>query len=432
MANSLGNYKDPYINAVTLKKFYSPVVKDNIFQALLARDGEACTEKYCEDTSVAMVSVLRVLPGNGQPRQIGEATNGGFFNGNSAELSETVAYGVKLLDVFDQMHDIPEVQQDMMSTDLAVQRAKIVGGQVARGVNACTLAAQIAKNFNAIYANDVNNLVNLPSSPTGQQVLNAIIEASAHLDDGDVENGVDTYPIEERAIFIKPAMYAKLMQAGAIIIGGSNYAQDILADGGVSHGDKSDNVTGYCGRILDMPVYKVSKPVWDLAAGYLGLAPTALDSIEAMVVSGTGTLRGLAFNNTIKQIDSPSGAGIRMQPLYRWGAECILASSVSIIADYGFSVSSGSYALVAPASRTLTVTFDANTGSGTQAAITKVYGDRVDLPTTTTFTKSSNHLKAWALDAAGTQLLPEDADTHVQYIPHNYGQKVYIIWEADA
>ena len=65
MPNSLGNYKDPYINAVTLKKYYSPVVKDNIFQALLARDGEACTEKYCEDTSVAMVSVLRVLPGNG-------------------------------------------------------------------------------------------------------------------------------------------------------------------------------------------------------------------------------------------------------------------------------------------------------------------------------------------------------------------------------
>ena len=424
MANSLGNYKDPYINAVTLKKFYSPVVKDNIFQALLARDGEACTEKYCEDTSVAMVSVLRVLPGNGQPRQIGEATNGGFFNGNSAELSETVAYGVKLLDVFDQMHDIPEVQQDMMSTDLAVQRAKIVGGQVARGVNACTIAAQIAKNFNALYANDVDNLVNLPSTPDGQDVLNAIIQASAHLDDGDVENGVDTYPIEERAIFVKPAMYAKLMQKGAIIIGGSNYAQDILKDGGVSHGDKSDNVTGYCGRILDMPVYKVSKPVWDLAAGYLGIDPAELDPIEAMVVSGTGTLRGLAFNNTIKQIDSPSGAGIRMQPLYRWGAECILASSVSIIADYGFSVASGSYALVAPASRSMTIAFNANTGTGTQASIVGVYGSNATLPANTFTPPSQKTFKGWGVSASATDVLDPDD------IVKNYGQTYYAIWES--
>lgn len=338
MPNSLGNYNEPYINSATLKRLYSSVVKDNIFQALLARDGEACTEKYCEDTSVAQVSVLRVLPGNGDPRHIGATVNGGFFNSNNAQLSETTAYGVDLLDAFDRMHDIPEVQQDMMSVDLAAQRAKIVGGQVARGVTACTLATQIAENFNALYGATVANLVKLPQTNVdGEAVLNAIITASSHLDDGDTANGVDTYPIEERAIFIRPSMYAKLMQKGAIIIGGSNYAQDILKDGGVSHGDKSDNVTGYCGRILDMPVYKVSKPIWDMVEAYLGLDAGDLDKIEGLVVSGTGTLRGLAFNATIKQIDCPDGPGIRMQPLYRWGAKCILPSSVSVIADYAFT-----------------------------------------------------------------------------------------------
>ena len=309
----------------------------------------------------------------------------------------------------------------MMSTDLAVQRAKIVGGQVPRGVNACTIAAQIAKNFNALYANDVDNLVNLPSTPDGQDVLNAIIQASAHLDDGDVENGVDTYPIEERAIFDKPAMYAKLMQKGAIIIGGSNYAQDILKDGGVSHGDKSDNVTGYCGRILDMPVYKVSQPVFDMAAGYLGVAPSDLNGIEALVVSGTGTLRGLAFNATIKQIDSPNGAGIRMQPVYRWGAECILASSVSIITDYGYTLPQSTLDVVAPASRQKTITFNANTGSGTQASITSVYGELKALPETTTIAApSQKYFKGWGLAADATTLVTE---------LKNYGQTVYAIWE---
>lgn len=355
MPKALGNYNEPFINNATLKRFYSPVVKENIFQALFMRDGEACTEKYCEDTSVAQVSVLRVLPGNGQPRAIGEAKNGGFFNSNSAEQSQTVAYGVDLLDVFDQMHDIPEVQQDMMSTDLAAQRAKIVGGQVARGVNACTIAAQLCKNFNDIADSTItSNIVELPAKPDGQDILNGILTASGHLDDGDSANGVDTYPIEERAIIVRPAMYTKLMQKGAILIGGSNYAQDILKDGGLSHGDKADNVTGFCGTILDMPVYKASKPVWDMVEAYLGLTAGALNGVEALVVSGTGTLRGLAFNNTIKQIDSPDGAGIRMQPLYRWGAKCILGTSVSVIVDNGFTnpaTAQAPLSVLAPASR---------------------------------------------------------------------------------
>lgn len=355
MANAFGNYNEPFINGSTLKRLYSKVVKDNIFQDIIARDGEACTEKYCEDTSVAQVTVLRVKPGNGDPRMIGGATNGGFFGGD-AEINETVAYGVNLLDVFDKMHDIPEVQQDMMSVDLISQRAKIVGGQVARGINGCTFAAQLAKNFNDIAAGTItSNLVTLPASPDGADYLNAIIEASAHLDDGDVDNGVDTYPIEERAIFVRPSLYAKLMQKGAIIIGGSNYAQDMLKDGGVSHGDKADNVTGFCGRILDMPVYKVAKPTMAMVEAYLGLDAGDLDDVEGFVVSGTGTLRGLAFNATIKQIDSPNGVGIRMQPLYRWGAECILGTSVSAIVKNGFTNPATALApltVVAPGSRT--------------------------------------------------------------------------------
>lgn len=352
MANAFGNYNEPFINGSTLKRLYSKVVKDNIFQDIITRDGEACTEKYCEDTSVAQVSVLRVLPGNGNPRAIGSETNGGFFNSEAATVNETVAYGVDLLDVFDKMHDIPEVQQDMMSVDLISQRAKIVAGQVARGVNGCTIAAQLAKNFNDIAAGTIaDNKVTLPATPTGEDALNAIIEASAHLDDGDIANGIDTYPIEERAIFVTPKYYAKLMQKGAIIIGGSNYAQDMLKDGGVSHGDKADNVTGFCGRILDMPVYKVAKPTMAMVEAYLGLDAGALDKVAGIVVSGTGTLRGLAFNATIKQIDCPVGAGIRMQPLYRWGAECILGTSVSVIAENGFTAPSGTLTVVAPGSR---------------------------------------------------------------------------------
>ena len=43
MAAKLGNYNEPFVNGATLKRLYSAVVKDNIFQDLFTRDGEAVT-----------------------------------------------------------------------------------------------------------------------------------------------------------------------------------------------------------------------------------------------------------------------------------------------------------------------------------------------------------------------------------------------------
>jgi hypothetical protein len=57
-----------------------------------------------------------------------------------------------------------------------------------------------------------------------------------------------------------------------------------------------------------------------------------------IVCSAVGTGRALAFNSAIKQIPSPSGQGIRLQPKYRMGAECWDALSVVPIVKAGFAV----------------------------------------------------------------------------------------------
>ena len=430
MANSFANYNEPYINGSTLKRLYSSVVKENIFQSMFTRDGEACTEKYCEDTSVAQVTVLRILPGTANPRSLGGTTNNGFFNSNEATFNETVAYPINLLDIIDHQTDIPEVQQDMMSTDLAAARAAILGGQVSRAVNAITIAAQLAKNFNDI-ANSVvsSNWITLPATPVAADYLSAIVDGSAKLDNGNADQGIDTYPITERSIYIRSSFKAKLYSTGALIIGGSNDAQRMLKDGGISVGDKSDNVTGFSGRVLDMPVYMAGGAVWSMVEAYLGLNPNALSGVQGLIVSAIGTGRGLAFNATIKQIDSPNGAGIRMQPLYRFGAECWDGLSVVPIVSNGFTspaTSSANVSVMAPDSRQTTLSFDANTGTGTVASITGNYGSDFTVPASTGLTPPTDKTFAsWNTVAAGTGTSYAAGDTIKVYA----ATKLYAIWE---
>ena len=80
-----------------------------------------------------------------------------------------------------------------------------------------------------------------------------------------------------------------------------------------------------------------------------------------MIKSAHGILFGLAAGSSIKTIDSPKGQGVRLQPLYRMGAACVMPKSVSLYVDTGFvnpydlkallTAASISFGYVAPASR---------------------------------------------------------------------------------
>ena len=80
--------------------------------------------------------------------------------------------------------------------------------------------------------------------------------------------------------------------------------------------------TGYVGELANMPVYCASGVIWSLVEKYLGLAAKTLDDLSAIVVSGIGTGRALAFNKSIKVIDAQEGQGLLLQPKYRFGVEC--------------------------------------------------------------------------------------------------------------
>lgn len=365
MASLFADIKTPYVNEVTLKRLLVPRVKQNIFQKIVVRPEEGVTEKFSSDTDAAELQVIRVKPNGKMARNIGSTVNGDYFNGENAATSTTEAYGIKILSVIDYNIDIPQNMQDMLNIDMVDAEMQNLSGKVAQNVNAVSAAAWLQKLLNHAHGGDESHIIKLDATPTGEEVKNAIIDANSLLDAGNESMGIDTYPRENRAIYLRNTLNATLKKGG-VIIGGSNYGQDILQKGGLDKDTRPDNVEGYLGELDGVPVYLFSDPVFNLAAKYLGFNNYMLSKVKGFVVSSIGTGRALAFNAAMKIIDAPSGQGRRMQPKYRFGAECWDAMSIVAICDSTFeNYSDGALTLEAPASRVADRTADFGKGEGT-------------------------------------------------------------------
>lgn len=348
MAGLFADIKTPFINQLTLKRILSPAVKENIFQGIMLKPGEAVSEKYSEDTDASEIQVLRQKPLDNDARELGSDTNGAWFNSQSAQTSATEAYGIQILQTIDRNIVIPTNAQDMINIDLLAGEVKNLAGLVNRNINAMTIAAMIAKNFNNVAGVDKKNAnasatqitavtSNWVTKTTNAKYVDLLIDACAHLDDGNPAEGIDAYPENERAIIIRPSLKAEVLKSMVGLYGGVG-VYDLLKNGGVDRNTTpAISTTGYVGEINNTPVYCASSVVWSLAEKYLGLTAGALNSLVALVVSGTGTGRALAFNSKIKTVDAQEGQGIKLQPKYRFGCECWDALSVVPIFSASFT-----------------------------------------------------------------------------------------------
>lgn len=338
MAAIFADIKTPYVDTLTTKRILSPAVKENIFQGIMLKPNEAVTEKYSEDTDASEIQVLRLKPTANDAREIGSDKNGEWFNNQSPSTSSTEAYGIQILQTIDRNIDIPTNAQDMVSVDLLSGETKNLAGLVNRNINAMTLAAMIAKNFNNIAGVDKKNSNAATETITpvtsnwvvksNGKYIDCIIDAASKLDDGNEAQGIDAYPDDMRCVIIRPTIKGEILKNMTGLYGGTAVF-DVLKKAGLDTGATPEvATTGYVGEVANMPVYCASGVVWSLAEKYLGLTAGALADLAAIVCSGVGTGRALAFNSKIKTIDAPSGQGLRIQPKYRFGAECWDALSV--------------------------------------------------------------------------------------------------------
>lgn len=348
MAGLFADIKTPFINQLTLKRILSPAVKENIFQGILTKPGEAVTEKYSEDTDASEIQVLRQKPLANDARELGADNNGGWFNTETAQTSATEAYGIQILQTIDRNIVIPTNAQDMINIDLLAGEVKNLAGLVNRNINAMTIASMLAKNFNNVAGVDKRNANATTESITAitsnwitkgenDKYVDLLIEAGAYLDNGNEAQGIDAYPEDERAIIIRPTIKAEVLKGMTGLYGGVGVF-DVLKRGGLDR-DTTPAIatTGYVGEINNTPVYALSGVGWALVEKYLGLTAGALNNLAGIVVSGVGTGRALAFNSKIKTVDAQEGQGIKLQPKYRFGAECWDALSVVPIFSASFT-----------------------------------------------------------------------------------------------
>jgi hypothetical protein len=354
MASILSQFNAPSLDGQALRRVLAPAIMENIVQDIILRDGYGVTEKFSTDTDAFEIRVVRQRALELDARKFGAQFNGGFFNSLTEIQPTSQEYGIRLDHIIDRNVDIPSNMQDMFPLDIVGATTQRVGQAVARNVNASTMAEQlrVALTYNAAVTLEADyTLLDTPyvfdaSLDTATIVAHdtgtdnwqtTYLTASALLDNGDERHGVDIYPVDMRVAVWRPEVRAELLKSGQVIIGGSNFAQQMIAAGKVSpDGRPRENMGGYFGDIDATPQHIASKPLWNLAEKYLQLTPGALDDVYGMIVSSLGTGRALAFNNTIKTIDSPNGQGMRIQPKYRWGVETWFPKSVILIVEDGF------------------------------------------------------------------------------------------------
>ena len=333
MAYTGTNFSAPKLDGQALRRYTSKNIMENIFQNILALPEKGVTERYSEDTDASEIRIIRqVVPGI-KARRLGAGVNGGYFNSNAPLMPQSAEYGLKILYMIDDQIDFPTVMDEMVELPVAEATTKAVAGLVARNINASTIAHQIASvvNQEIAKAGSTNNVV---LSAVGAY-KDALLEANGKLDDGDADNGIDIFPIDGRQGFLRSATRTGLFKTGQILVGGSNYAQEMLARGAISPNTYKQDKLEYVGEIDNVPMCVVSKPVWDLAEQYLQLDAGKLATVEALIVAGIATGRALAFNSSVKIIDCPRGQGKTAQYKYRWGVEVFFYKGIVPVLSNG-------------------------------------------------------------------------------------------------
>lgn len=342
------------VNDTATQVLIARKIKENYYAPLLHRDGKGVEEHY--ETNVSTIRILKRTPLTTSARELGKPANGGFFNSNAANIASISEYDLPLLFVYDTNYDIPEVQQDMCSANIFDGAMTDIGGRIATEINASTLAVQLKAVYDTVGALDepawADNAIVLAADA---DYYGALLDASAKLDDGNDAAGVQVFPFDQREILLTSDYRKNLMSTKGVLLGGSNYAQSMLAKGGVSPDEKKDYGTMYIGEIDGIPCYLLPKTIMNRVDAWVATADAAkraayVDKVGAIVCAASATDRGISDPDYVKVVDSQAGAGKRLQPKTRWGINVCYPSGIIPILANGTAVpaKSGTLSVAAP------------------------------------------------------------------------------------
>ena len=324
-----------FINSQVAAHVFANTAMKNIYQGEIEKGGRGVTQEFSSDTTGSSITVVRPLPLPISARELGSAINGGNFSAFEYQPASD-AYTLNIITVIDDNVDIPRASLSMIPVSIANMYVKNISDKVTLNVNAIKIAAALYTSLSAEQAAEGSAYIERYQE--GDDLIEKLTKTYINLDKGDEDHGVTMFPQDDRIGLVSVDWYAKILSAkGVFSLGGANYAYDILRKGTVDAGATRDKLAdGYVGDMFGIPFHTVAPAVWNTACAYLGFPRGTLDGIVSLIKSAHGNLFALASGSSIKTIDSPNGQGVRLQPLYRMGAACVMAKSNSILVDSSF------------------------------------------------------------------------------------------------
>lgn len=351
----LSDFAQPSINGNIARRVLANEVLRGVAQGVLETNGEGITQRFSNDTTGAQIRITQFMPFNQLARELGASLNGENFDGRTALQATTNGLGVDVITVINQNIDIPQVTMDMLPIDFLGNVMKNLEMDINNNINAMTIGGKFVSTANAVANGDAEFQYITKASATGNDWRLAFMNMDAQLDNGDEENGLAYFPGDDRCYVVKADIIPYLFNNGVLTIGGANNAYEMLAKGGISPDAKQDIRSGYAGELLGKPVYKFVSLIAKMAAKYAGIPVWAFDDVYAYESSGFANVRAIAQNDEVKIIDSPDGAGVRIQPNFRMGYKSLYAKGNVFLVETGYTnpAGTGDDALVlkAPASR---------------------------------------------------------------------------------
>lgn len=354
---STSNYGVPIIDSIASGRQLAPVIMNNVVQRIQLSHNKGVTEKFSQNVMTDEIRIIRVKPLTKKGRTLGSATNGLHYSstGATGEQPTTDHYGIRLRHKYDEPISVPRSAMDMIPLDYLNGTREVLEQAVASAVNASTLATQLASALNYEYNSgtpleDHKVEVTLGTS----NMVDAVIDMNAILDDGDTDNGVDIFPYENRVLQMRPSAKKYLKRGLDYVYQVNNWkGQDMLKIGAIDPETYPNNhVDGYQGQVDQVDLFVTSSPIWTLAEEWLGLSAGDLDEIYGLMSASQGTGRGIAFTNAVQVIPEYRGQGVRLLPNYRWGIEVFFEKSLVLLAKTNMtSVGTGSLVAVGPDSQ---------------------------------------------------------------------------------
>ncbi len=316
-------------------------VIETIIQNDLYQDGVGIIQ-ITEAYGASAARIPKIQKNTGRFREIGASVNGGFVNSTANKIYGVDEEIITFKYLYDDDEDVPTSQSILTLKDAATvsRRVTEIGKAIVRDRNAGTLAHQLAAVINAAITatNVTNRIINYDPATTGD-ALAKFRNINALLDNGDSYH--DTFPIEGRLAIWRPTGLMDLLDKGDVIVGGSNFAQDMVRSGAVdaTFSDKlPENATGYRGMVHSVPIMVATNPIWTAAEEWMQLTAGSLSKIQCVLSSYIATGRGQAFPEQMKVIDSPDVHGLRIQPLANFGVKVIFEGGIKLLANAAVTV----------------------------------------------------------------------------------------------